>query len=1013
MKKLVAVFLVLFSLGLSLAAQTTGVTSSSGSSEIGQIETFSWEEVPKARKYGVDIERLNEKGKWVKFYSKEIRKTSIEVELPPGSYRIAISTFNILGKKTASDWTNFYVLDEGTPYLFDNYYKKPSDWKVPVLYIDYKGKDLQSVPGSKNFITAEKGFDDNTFFIKGKHLSSPDLKFYLVPSDKALDGGKEYIPFYTDRKEVPLTVVKKDAVKGGVYVSYDKKLLYSGYYSLEARNGMSKDSLGILVLADRPLSIAPFNFEQDLRYKVNALNADGSSEIRFAVIGKGFDSNTKFSLVPTDTAGIDYPYAINKDRSIVAINLKDKVSVNEDGTVRLEFTCSARDIKTGYYYIQADNDNKETAHALILIKMPLLKESDVIINKIATKYNKRSKKLDFTVKGENLDKAKAITLVSEYSLENGGNVKIPLKISKSAIPGTKFVTALDPGSVIFGDYMVLIETASGVVREFFTIDKHFKARIISMNDIKADKKFLMPEGDGTEEIDFTSDAPAKVTFVDGETTVTAKKPSLFPYIRFSAASTKTAVNEHGLDFDLRFEQDIFNNGWVGLGLGVKSNRCGFFDSTYTVDGSTVHIEEQILPDFGIELHTKFLISKDMFCPYLGGAVGYNLVNPATGLEFSNLFSKIGDDGFINAGDFYAIGYIGVTLIEILDFRFNFEFHNLLKDSEFNYMRSNFALGVRMPIRRSVYTRKVVTQGAVVTKNGEVRGEDYNNLSKLTFLEFDEGVTEVSGFEGYNAIQKLSFPSTLETIGDRAFKNCSNLESVRIFGNGLTYIGDEAFAGDTSTLAISIPASVTYIGKDAFAGWTDGQVITLMWNADDKVKRDLTGLKDTGATILYLDGTPAEGFAYKTSFEDEKNWKSFSGISYTRGTMSYKEAYHTAIHLKGFVHDTDEAEAAKLTNSKLAEAIKDKSKVKFKVYGDGNKYMFYVKTSGDGYFATEFNTKDKGFTEVTIPLKSLTKREYSKQKKYDGSDIVFAQVIPVGKEGRVPACTAYFFDFEVE
>ena len=90
MKKLVAVFLVLISLGLSLAAQTTGVTSSSGSSEAGQVETFSWKEVPKARKYGVDIERLNEKGKWVKFYSKEIRKTSIEVELPPASTQVVV-----------------------------------------------------------------------------------------------------------------------------------------------------------------------------------------------------------------------------------------------------------------------------------------------------------------------------------------------------------------------------------------------------------------------------------------------------------------------------------------------------------------------------------------------------------------------------------------------------------------------------------------------------------------------------------------------------------------------------------------------------------------------------------------------------------------------------------------------------------------------------------------------------------------------------------------------------------
>ena len=295
------------------------------------------------------------------------------------------------------------------------------------------------------------------------------------------------------------------------------------------------------------------------------------------------------------------------------------------------------------------------------------------------------------------------------------------------------------------------------------------------------------------------------------------------------------------------------------------------------------------------------------------------------------------------------------------------------------------------------------------------GTDYNNLSRVTFLEFDEGVTEVGGFEGYNVVQKVSFPATLKEIEDRAFKNCSNLESIRVMvtEKALTYIGEEAFANDNYVGSITIPASVTYIGKNAFAGWTDGQVIQLMWNANDSVQRDLTGLQNTGAMILYLDGTPAEGFAYKNNFENSENWQKFSGIDYTHSTMLYKGTYHTAIHLKGFSYETDEAEIAKQTNRKLAEAIKGKSKLKFNVYGDGEKYMLYVKTAGEGYFATEFNTKEEGFTDVSIQLKSMEKRTYSKQKKYDGNEVEYAQIVPVGKAGKVPACTAYFFDFEVE
>ena len=1012
MKKLVVVFLVLFSLGFFLSAQASDVKSSSGSSEVGQSETFSWEKVPNAKKYGVSIEKLNEKGKWVKFYSTETRKTSIDVQLPPGSYRISISTFNILGKKTASDWTNFYVLDENVPYLFDNYFSKSRDWKVPVLYVDFKGEDLQSVSDFRNYITPAKGFDDNTFFIKGKNLFSPETRFYLVPSDKALDGGKEYIPFYTDRKEVQLKVVQRSPEKNGVYVSYDKNALYSGYYSLEARNGMSKDSIGILVFADRPLSIAPFNFEQDLRYKVNALNIENSGEMRFSVTGKGFDSNTKFSLIPTDTAGIEYPYAVDKDRNIVPVNLKGKNNVSDDGTVKLDFTCNVRDVKTGYYYIQADNGNKDTAQTLILLKLPLLADSNIDIQKITTKFNKRTKKLDFTVKGENLENAKAITLVSEYSAENGGNIKIPLKVSKSALQGAKFVTSLDPASVIFGDYMALIETTAGVIKEYFNIDKHFKARIISMNDAKAEREFLQPEEGSAENINFNSEIVDKVTFVDGEAEVKVTKPYLFPYVRASGASTADMLAEGGANVDFRFELDIFNNGWFNIGTGAKFNRDSYVEKSSFIDGNTSYSLETRRPELGVELTTRFLIPGKYLIPYIGGSVGYNLFNPAPDSELHDVISKIGSEGFLKASDLYAVASIGLTFVGIMDFRYNYEFHNLTNDWD-NYTKSTFSLGIRMPIRSSVYTRTVLTQGAVITKGGEVRGTDYDNLSKVTFLDFDEGVTEVNGFEGYKSIQKVSFPATIETIGDRAFKNCENLESIRILGNKLSSIGEEAFAGDTYTYAITIPASVTYIGKDAFAGWTDGQVITLMWNAHDKVKRDLPGLQNTGAKILYLDGSPAEGYKYKSNFEDENNWKSFSDISYSRSTMLYKNYYHTAIYVKGAVHDTDELEISRLTNKNLADAIKNKSKVKFKVYGDGNKYMFYVKTTGNGYFATEFNTKEEKFTDVSIPLKSLSARVNTKVKKIDLDDIVFAQVVPVGKEGKAPVCNAYFFDFEVE
>ena len=59
---------------------------------------------------------------------------------------------------------------------------------------------------------------------------------------------------------------------------------------------------------------------------------------------------------------------------------------------------------------------------------------------------------------------------------------------------------------------------------------------------------------------------------------------------------------------------------------------------------------------------------------------------------------------------------------------------------------------------------------------------------------------------------VSYPVT--SIGEAAFNNCSNLESVTI-PNSVTKIGDDAFAACTDLTSVSIPQGVTKIGFCAF------------------------------------------------------------------------------------------------------------------------------------------------------------------------------------------------------
>ena len=82
--------------------------------------------------------------------------------------------------------------------------------------------------------------------------------------------------------------------------------------------------------------------------------------------------------------------------------------------------------------------------------------------------------------------------------------------------------------------------------------------------------------------------------------------------------------------------------------------------------------------------------------------------------------------------------------------------------------------------------------------------------------------ETSGYLGTCVAAEIT--TAVTTIGERAFANYGNLESITI-GNGVTSIGDNAFSycGLTS---ITIPNSVTSIGDGAFAYCTTLTSITI-------------------------------------------------------------------------------------------------------------------------------------------------------------------------------------------
>ncbi len=100
---------------------------------------------------------------------------------------------------------------------------------------------------------------------------------------------------------------------------------------------------------------------------------------------------------------------------------------------------------------------------------------------------------------------------------------------------------------------------------------------------------------------------------------------------------------------------------------------------------------------------------------------------------------------------------------------------------------------------------------------------------------------------------ITLPSSLTSIGDLAFRNCSGLTSITL-PPSVTSIGGSAFYGCSGLTSITLPPSVTNIGNSAFYGCT----LNPLYILGKQLNLDICAFSELAPSSII--------FAYNTEFE---------------------------------------------------------------------------------------------------------------------------------------------------
>lgn len=162
--------------------------------------------------------------------------------------------------------------------------------------------------------------------------------------------------------------------------------------------------------------------------------------------------------------------------------------------------------------------------------------------------------------------------------------------------------------------------------------------------------------------------------------------------------------------------------------------------------------------------------------------------------------------------------------------------------------------------------KYNTLTAVKISDGVQRIEDYaygygvfQNQMSLSAVSLGNGLTSIGdcAFASCASLTGIAIPNSVTRIGAYTFNNCNNNRNTTI-GNSVSTMGINAFQGNASLVNITIPSSVVFMGQGVFTNCQSMERIDFQGDAPAIGGNGVLGNIKFNGFVYYCPG--AQGFS---------------------------------------------------------------------------------------------------------------------------------------------------------